>query len=268
MKRALFDLTDEEFATLLERTDLAFRNAGIPYMFVGGSAVQTINSSYLCDHFGMSLIDLANSDKVRMQDCLRATDDVDIALKLDGDAVEASKRIYSALNGIVGEAFSPTEEHIVTIGWNRKGHVKPQFLLGIDDIVDPSAIAAFNIYRAPKDLKDSALDEFEERFYDIFLNRAVDIKIPYCSGKTITLRVKNPEDTLATKIVRGREKDMADALSLAKYSLMAGKPIDYRIVESTLCGKERKYDVPNTLLRERYNAFKELLSSMPSFPKK
>ncbi len=268
MKRALFDITDEEFATLLERTNDSFKEAGIPHMFVGGSAVQAITSSYLCEHFGMPLLDLANSDEVRVQDCLRATDDVDVALRLEGDAVEAGKKIYPVLNKIVGETFSPSEEHIVDIRWNRKGHVKPQFLLGIDDIVDPSTVVAFNLYRAPKDLKDQALDEFEERFYDIFLDRAVSVTIPYCAGKDITLRVKNPEDTLATKIVRGRGKDMSDALSLAKYSLMAGKPLDYRQVENTLCGKDKRYDVPNTVLRERYEAFKELLTSLPTFPKK
>lgn len=265
MKRELFNVADEEFMTLLERTDKAFREEGISHMFVGGVATQCYMAKYLCDIYGGSLLDLASSEKVRMQDRLRSTDDVDIALSMGNiDDIEAGKKIYSVLERIVGEGefLSPSDEHIISIDLLRKGHVKPQFQVGIDKDIDPDRIVAFNLYRKPKDLKDKNLEEFEDKFYDFFIGRAVDLSIPYCDGKTINLKVKNPADLLATKIVRGREKDIADALSLIRYSRKSNDAINYADVRKVLCGNSTKYGIPNEVLSTRYDVLMSMVESL------
>lgn len=271
MKQELFNVADEEFMTLLQRTNEGFEQAGIPFMFVGGVANQTHVAKYLCDINQTNLIDLIQSKKIRVQDCLRSTDDVDIVTRLSDDEpnlerkeLNARRRIFSILDYIVGdgEHFSPTEDHIVDIKLRRKAHARPVFELGVDGVMYPDKKISFNIYRAPKDLKDGNLKEFEDKFYDTFLDGSVNIALPYSSRGGITLRVKSPEHLLATKIARGRSKDISDALSLVQYSGQSGKPLQYSVVEEILCGEDSRYHVRNEALCQTYSAFMKLVKSL------
>jgi len=270
MKRELFNIADEEFITLLDRTDAAFRNKGIPYMFVGGVATQACNAAYLNSINNASLTEL-KSKGFRMQDYFRATDDVDIAIHLDDQGkdkevreINARNKIFSVLDDIVGseDFISPTEEHIINIKLHRRGHVKPEFELGIDGVADSDKIIAFNIFRNPRELNNTPLKEFEERFYDKFLNEAVNINIRYAPNAAISLRVKRPEHLIATKIANKRDKDVADVLSIMRYSKQAGCPIVYELIEEILCGRDLKYNIQNEFLCKRYELLKELVKTL------
>ncbi len=264
MKRELFSVADEEFVTLLNRTHEGFEREGMKYMFVGGVATQLHVAKLLCDSYSKTLIDLVKSSDIRIQDHLRATDDVDIAIRVDGvgsdikgKEMTVAKKVFSVLNYIVQdeEYFSPSEENIIRIHLDKRGHVRPVFQLGINGIVDSDKKVSFNIYNDPKDLKNGSLKEFEDRYYDQFLNNASDLSIPFSNKGNLFFKVKNKEDLLATKIARGRPKDINDALSLVKHIKAIGGDIDYSAVESILCSPDQRYHVQNEELCNRYGAF-------------
>ena len=266
MKRELFSVADEEFLTLLDRTSFAFNRAGIPYMVVGGVSTQACVAAYLNSIHGASLKEIKEKG-IRLQDYLRATDDVDIAIRLDeqGDDKEAREisarnKIFSVLDDIVGngEFISPTEEHIINIGLCRKGHVRPEFKLGVDGEIYDDKVVMFNIFRGPRDLNNTHLKEFEASLYDRFLNEAINVDIKYAPNVAVSLRIKRPEHTIATKIVNGRDKDMADVISILRQSRQAGCPIVHDMVEEILCSKDAKYDIQNEYLCKRYELLKEL----------
>ena len=259
--------------TLLQRTHKGFEREGIPYMFVGGVANQAHIAKFLCDYYKDNLLGLVKSQKIRVQDHLRATDDVDIVTRFRyvEDSAESrireiddAKKIFSVLDYIVEdeEYFSPSEENIVKIILNKRGHVRPTFRLGINDVVDSDKIASFNIYKGPKDLKNGILKEFEDRFYDIFLNGAVNVDLPYSDKGNITLRVKDKDHLLATKIARGRPKDINDALSLIKYGKLVDQEPRYPIVENILCCEDQRYHVKSEELCKRYEAFRKLADTL------
>lgn len=267
MKRELFNLADEEFMTLLIRTHEGFIRENIPYMYVGGVANQAHISHLLCKTHKGTLYDIVRSGKIRVQDYLRSTDDVDIVTHFEeakeGDSrkeIEVRKEIFSILDYIVGEGIhiSPSEQHFINIRLQRKAHVRPVFELGINDVINPDKTVSFNIYRKAEDLKNGVLKEFENSFYDLFLDNAIQIGIPYFDNKTIYLNVKNREHLLATKIARGRPKDLGDALSLVKHYQKAGEDITYSIIEEILCRKNKQGNYTSEELCRRYEAFRKL----------
>ena len=274
MKRASFNIADEEFMVLLERANTSFGKKGIRHMFVGGTANQIHVSRYLCDIYNKDLLDIGELSDVPLSDYLRATDDVDIALRIpytEGDSadeekylgaedVSAASKIFGVLDDIVGDSeyISPSENHVVTLDLIRKGHVRPKFVLGKDGEKYTDREVSFNIYRGPKCLKKLDLAGFEEKFYDVFLDRAVDVNIPYSSDRDITLRVKRAEDHLATKIVRGRPKDVSDALSISRYAQMARRPISYELVEEVLFSNNSRKERDDSAFADRYDAFRKL----------
>lgn len=266
MKRPLFNIADEEFMTLLERTKEGFDREGIDYMLVGGVATQIHVAKALCDVYEENLVDLAGSGKLRLQDHLRSTDDIDMALRIDDSdqdekkEINVARRIYKVLDYIVGEGdfISPSGEHIVSINLVRRAHVRPQFQLGIDDAISLDKIASFNLFRGPVKLHNTALSEFEDRFYDVFIDRAMNVRLPYSKDGDIEFRVKRPEDLLATKIALGRPKDINDALSIVRHLRDANRSVDYEAVAEVLCSKDPKYHCQSENLCNRYEKFREL----------
>ncbi len=269
MKRPVYDLTDDEFATLLVRTHDCFSNAGIPYMFVGGVAIQAHNAFYLTNSHRKPLKELTKDPSFRVQDFFRATDDVDITLKKGSECsdIDFAKRILGVLAEISEEHdyLSPTDSHVITIVPYRTGVARPIFNLGKDvksgERLDPERVVSFNIYQGPKPIGDKVSSDFEGVHYDEFLERAVICEIPYGNTSKLVLRVKKPEDLLATKIVRGRDKDWTDILSLYRNSQQSGNPIDLGVVESLLCSPHSKYQVPDMALVDRYERFRKFIDS-------
>lgn len=274
MKRALYTIADEEFATLLERTHNAFEESGIKYMLVGGTAIQSHLAKYLCRD-GKTMSDLVESPDFRIQDYFRATDDIDMTLNRNGhgyDEVQFAQHILSILDKIegrkegegCGEHMSPTENHIVSIKIDRRGVFRPIFNLGLDNSPSSDRAVSFNMYKGPKDTNErwsQEIREFEGLHYDEFMERREKVTIPFCKSKNLYLMVKNPEDLIATKVIRGREKDWADALSLARQSELSGRSIDYSQIEKILCSPDPKYEVPNAVLVEKFEQFMKVKDS-------
>jgi len=270
MKRALYSLDDEEFMTLLERTDGVLRSRNIPYMYVGGVATQAHIINYICKKEGTTLCELAHSNGFRIQDHLRATDDADITLDTRGisdgsSPVEAQREVMDVLREIEGEGLytSPTSNHLVAIKLDRPGVRRPVFRLGLDtEAESPDSEVSFNLYYGPEDTNTrwpQEMMEFERQNYFDFFNTAKRISIPYCPAKNVDVNVKGIEQLLATKIARAREKDWTDLLLLHKHSLEAGEPINLDEVQKLLSAEDPKYHVPSELLMERFEKFRFLI---------
>lgn len=273
MKRPLYTIAHEEFATLLDRTHKAFNEAGIELALVGGVAVQTHVAHALTRQHSAPLLTLFHQERIRLQDHLRATDDVDIALRIpvdpfiqeprDKDMREAQK-ILGAVDAIKGEGvhFSPGGEHLAYINLIRRGHSRPQFLLGLDAEGTRDKIASFNLYRGPAELDNADLKAFEAKTYGGAMDRAVVIPLSYAPGVTLPLRVKSAPDLLAVKIARGRPKDIGDALSLAHHLAAAGTPVDYLAVEDLFSLHGKDYGSRSSVLEQRYGGFRKLVETV------
>lgn len=270
MKRALYSLDDEEFMTLLERTDTVLKDRNIPYMFVGGVATQAHIVKCLAKTQGKTLYDLTHSQDFRIQDHLRATDDADITLDPRGISKDPSNtKVYSeimaALKQIEGTGpyMSPTGEHLVSIKLERLGKKRPVFRLGLDEEADSQdSEVSFNFYYGPQDTNNRWAQEmvdFERNHYFDFFKTAQRIKIPFSEGRPISLDVKAIEPLTATKIARAREKDWSDILLLYRHSNEAGEPIDLGEVERLLSSKDSRYQIPNQVLMDRFEKFKFLI---------
>lgn len=279
MKRSLYTIADEEFATLLERAHASFAAKGMRYMLVGGVATQAHIVSNLCKD-GRTLMDFVEDPNFRLQDFLRATDDVDITLSpeksgelmTDEERVKHAEKVYSVLDEIVGDKnhyghglfISPTGEHLVAISLERKGIARPVFMLGLDNKPTEDKNVSFNLFKGPEDTNPrwgNDIFEFERRFYNDFMDRGVELEVPFSDGKKIALRVKKIEDLLATKIIRGRDKDLWDTLSLARHSERAGTPIDYEAIRKLLSGNDPIYDKPTISFIEKFEKFMDIKNS-------
>src|SRR3989338_3737526 len=102
MKRELYTIADEEFVTLLDRAQKVFASNAIPYMLVGGAATQAHIANYLCRKTGQPLLDFVDSPDTRIQDHLRATDDIDATLdpRKESDPTKFSQKILSIIKEI------------------------------------------------------------------------------------------------------------------------------------------------------------------------
>jgi len=112
-KRALYDLTDEEFAYFVNEVNKGLEREGISHIFVGGTASQIQIAERLCKLHNTDLVTLARDE--RLQDYLRATDDIDLALATKAYAqgdTEYAHVINKLLDSLTKEVISPSEEHI------------------------------------------------------------------------------------------------------------------------------------------------------------
>jgi len=258
MKRQIYTIMDEEFSTLLDRTDKSFRKTDINYMLVGGVATQAHLANYLTRIYSVPMIGLAQ--KLRVQDCFRATDDVDMTVRIPDD-IDSANKVMGALNLIVGEGehFSLTNDHVVGIAMTRRGHVKPKFQLTVDGVKDPEKEMAFNIYTKSNPSRDQLMKDFEVEQFDMFQDNAKELVLNYAPNVPVTLSVKSPEDLLATKIVRGRPKDITDALSLVKYSRLANLSVNRDYVHHLICGADEVAEQHrDSRLHDRWQAFTQL----------
>lgn len=284
MKGAIYSIADEEFATLLARVHGCFGRSPLGYAFVGGAAVQAHIAKYVCKQHSCSLQDLVASSDFRVQDHLRATDDVDITVdprKIQGETelarkTELAQQILTVQKAIAGgekgrdSYLSPSEKHLVEIVLQRTGLSRPIYRLGLNaDADDPAKSVSFNFYSGPEDTNErwpAEMRDFERRFYFDFMDRAQDVTIPYAYGKELIVRAKNPEDLLATKIARARNKDWGDVIALYGHSLQAGLPINVETVRGILCAEDPRINVPNLLLVEKFEKFAKFVD-LPVQPK-
>lgn len=269
MKRALYSLDDEEFITFLGRTQEVLSHHEIPYMFVGGVASQAHIAGGLSKQMNRTLSEMSHSSDIRIQDYLRATDDVDITLDLRkfGDNpqdVLVSQRVVNAVKEIAGdELYSSPLQNVVSIKLERLGAKRPTFRLGLNEDADsPDRELSLNFYYSPQDTNtrwSPQMIEFENAHYYPFFDSAQTIAIPYADNSVIPLRVKGLEALLATKIARARPKDWADIMAIYQYNTKAGVPVNMQEIERLLCSPDSKYQVTNESLIASFEKFQALV---------
>jgi hypothetical protein len=264
MKRALYSLDDEEFVTFLGRTQEVLQNHGIPYMFVGGVASQAHIASALTKQENKALYDLAHNSDVRIQDHLRATDDVDITLDLrafgDAQDVRVAQRVLNAVADIEGEGlYSSPMHNVVEIKLERHGAKRPVFRLGLNENADSSdRELSLNFYYSPQDTNTrwpAQMVEFDHANYYPFFDSAQTVALPYSQTAVIPLRVKGLEALLATKLARARPKDWADIIAIYQHSQEAGIPLNVDAIKDLLCAPDPRLGITNEALVHAYTQF-------------
>ena len=234
-KRGLFSLADEEFAHFVTEVGKGLDRAEIPYIFVGGTAVQMHSLKRLSQKWGMNISELSKSH--RLQDYLRATDDVDLALSeqvyanfAHNDDLGYAKVILTVLEDICGrESFSPSEEHLLEYKLSRPGVKRPVFNVLTDSETSDNQRILLNIGRKASDLRG-----VDTSFYQKFVDSGETITIPYNSKYSIQGRVISLTPLIATKTANLRPKDLMDVQNLANLIKGSEESVDFKLVEKIL----------------------------------
>ena len=133
MKRALYSLENEEFVFLINKLREQFEKRKIQHTFVGGTAVQAHILDRLTKKYESDIVSLISNDNVRLQDYIRATDDIDLALGLEGqDPIESAKKVKEICKAVEGEHLSDTGNYIFNFNLERTGAKRPIFGVTID----------------------------------------------------------------------------------------------------------------------------------------
>lgn len=239
MKRALYSLADEEFAFLVDRVGEELRKREIPHIFVGGTAIQAHLLDRFVEKYGLDIASLASGEQLRLQDYLRCTDDVDLALQFARDATdekEVARRITDLCSAVGGEILSKTENNIFEYGIERKGIKRPIFSVSVDG--ERKERIALNISRKSSDLRN-----LESRFYNEFIENGQELTVPYAPGFNLRVRVPKPEHVLATKISHFRAKDTMDMQNLVALMRATGEEVDLEEIKRILLPEHtRKYE--------------------------
>ncbi len=241
MKRALYDLTDEEFAFFVNNFGKQMDESQIPYILVGGAAIQAHIIKRGCTKTGKTVEQIVADPNIRVQDFIRATDDVDVAL--DPSIGEMgfsyfSRKMREVLEKLESEHISPSEEHIFRYHLMRKGVKRPVFQIYVDEETNDEQIISMNVSKDKSDLYN-----LDPSYYEKFVKEGQDISIPYSSTFSLDLRVIKPEHLLATKISRFRAKDAMDIHVLADCMKENGEKIDLQEIEQILLPNyEDNYD--------------------------
>lgn len=230
MKREIYSLKNEEFAFLVRRIGEVLRELQVPHTVVGGTAVQAYTLERMCRQSGLTVSQLERDRNVRLQDHLRATDDIDLALKFP-DGMDDSKKanvIFTFLEMVKGDYVTPGDDaHLVEYEFERKGIQRPRLTMKIDDAEGESI--ALNISRREADLY-----RLEGKFYTEFIERGRDLVVPYAPGFDVSLKVYQQEHVLATKIAQMRPKDLMDIQSLIAVVRASKGEVDFAELERVL----------------------------------
>jgi len=191
-KMDLCSVADEEFAYFLNKIDGVLNDEKIPYIFVGGAANQLHIVRALCDKYKTDIATLAKNDSIRLQDFIRATDDIDLAITPDvytnagSDETVYFKSIVKILNklGDGEEHISPSGEHLLQYNITRQGSKRPLFRVINDGKINEEEQIMLNISRSPKDLEDVAQSNYQR-----FLDARERIVVPYNNDFSINASV-------------------------------------------------------------------------------
>jgi hypothetical protein len=250
MKRALYTLANEEFGFFVNQLTKEFKKQEIPHIFVGGTAVQAHILSKLTKGKNSDISSLISDANVRLQDYIRATDDIDIALKFPNDGqsdIETAREIYGVCDSISKEYISDTENYIFEYGVERRGVKRPIFKVIVEG--EPIEAIVLNISRKPSDLR--TLDNrFYNRFYNKFIDNGQDLIIPHFKNFNLHVRVPKLEHVLATKISQFRAKDSMDIQNLVEVTRDLGEEIKMNEIEEILLPE----------YTQKYEKFKALIN--------
>ena len=225
MKRQLYDLTDDSFAVFVNQVGDVLRAKNIPHNIVGGVASQAYILDMLTKKHGKSVSDLTRDKEVRVQDYVRSTDDVDVALDLEGETDDTDK-IRRITTEILPQfnftKLSPDEESILEFKAERIGASRPRYRVFVNEQGSIEDVIAMNIGRQPKDLHS-----LNPVWYTEFLAQGGEITIPYSEKYTLRLRVPRLEHLFASKISQSRAKDLMDNKNLASLAKDIGVELDF-----------------------------------------
>ncbi len=232
MKREIYNLGDEEFAFFINRIAEELRYRDIPYAFVGGVAVQSQILKRLTKKYNADISHLILNSDVRFQDYVRATDDVDLALKFPTDekgnvSPENLEKIIDVCEHIEGVYLSGDHKHLFEYLLQRNGIRRPVFSVSIDDNQQENLF--LNISRESRNLR-----RISYQFYEEFIDAGEDLTIPYSSSFSLRIKTYRPEHILATKISQLRAKDMMDIKNLVEIMQQCGEEVDAKELERIL----------------------------------
>ena len=239
MKRALYDLTNEEFAYFANKLCEQLNEREIKYILVGGTAVQAHVLGRLCNQNGKNLEELVLDPKIRIQDYVRATDDIDLAIESsisskNGDFVFARK-MKEIFSGIAGEYIPPSEEYILKYTVARQGIKRPIFQIHIDGETNDEQRISLNIGRNKSDLYNLDVNN-----YDRFINEGQKVTIPFSSKFDLNLKIIKPEHLIASKASKFRAKDTKDIYTVVESMAKSGEKIDLVEIKKLMLPKYEK----------------------------
>ncbi|MBT4165438.1 hypothetical protein HOE04_00180 [archaeon] len=233
MKRAIYSFGNEVFTFFANRVEEELNARDIPHIFVGGSAVQAHILKRLTDSYDTDISTLASNEGLRFQDYIRATDDIDLALKFpeedEKDIAEVNTvgSIRDFCDALSGEYISGTEKNIFSYELERRGITKPVFKIKIDE--DEEERIFMNLSRKSKNLKKLSFSCYNE-----FIDAGSELVIPYSKDYNLKLTVPKLEHVLATKISQLRAKDLMDISNLVKVVHSVGEEVDLEELERIL----------------------------------
>ena len=228
MKRILYSLENEEFVFLINKLKEQFEKRKIQHTFVGGTAVQAHILDRLTKKYDSDIVSLISKDNVRLQDYIRSTDDIDLALDFEVQSpIDAAKQVKDICKAVEGEHLSDTGNYIFEFSLERTGAKRPIFGVAIDG--ERAEAIALNISHNSKDLKT-----LDHGFYKMFLDQGKELVIPHYQDCNLQIRVPKLEHVLATKISNFRAKDSMDLQNLVSISKDIGEKIDMEEIHSIL----------------------------------
>lgn len=214
MKRELYSLANKELAYLVNLLGSKLRSRGIPHSVVGGVSVQAYNAEQLCREQKRNLAAIKADESFRLQDSLRATDDIDLALGgligADGKRLEVSPReVSDILKSLEGEFDAGDALLFYRLGENGS-YKNPDIQMSTHN--GRGEDMRMNIFRNPFELDNMAPEKYDE-----FIKRGRELVVPYDDNLEVKVRVYDIADLLAAKVSHFRAKDASDMLSLWKY---------------------------------------------------
>jgi len=231
MKRQLYDLTDEPFAMIINRAGAVLKEENIKHNVVGGAAVQSYILHMLTTRYNEDVYSLIYNPNIRIQDYIRGTDDVDLALELnEKDDTEKIKKINKILPKFAFEEIAPCGEFIVEIRPERIGVSRPTFRVYIDGKGSQEEVIAMNINRG----KGGDIRNLEDHWYNEIIEKSQELIIPYNPNYELKVVVPKIEHLLVEKIAGSRAKDLMDNKNLADLSKETGRELNFEEMRSML----------------------------------
>ena len=188
MKEGHFTLLDEEYGRLMERVTGMFSAKEIPYVVVGGSGIQVAITSALTQNGKVSTA----QKKYELRGLLRATDDIDMAVKAErldvGNALQELTASDPTLDINLPYDHAPTVSIQPKEGSPKRVHL--------------------NIQTNQTEFKGLTA------WYDEIIAGGRSLTISYNNHPGFQVVVAEPEFLIASKLTRARPKDIVDIFNL------------------------------------------------------
>ena len=231
MKRALYNLTDEPFLMFTNHIGEVLEQEKVKHNLVGGVAVQAYLLDMLCKKYGTDIVGLSSKTDIRVQDYVRSTDDIDIAMLLEEkEDIKRIKKINDITVKFPFEAINPDGQRIVEIKSERYGASRPTFRLYVDGKGSEEEVIALNIGRG----QPGSLKHFFDAFYNVFIEGSQKLTVPYQDSYALKINVPSLEHLLATKIAGARAKDLMDYKNLTDLAKQTGTPINLGVLSGIM----------------------------------